>query len=598
MLAGGDGDDTLVGGAGNDTLAGGQGSDRLFGGDGDDTYVLAAGDNGSLALADSISDVVGSNHVRFGNGLSIAMTSVSFEQVTGSPLLQYGNDFVLAPSGLLSGAFADVTFADGSVYAWQAFVGRTLSFPMSQTTSTAGVQLVGGRLDDTLTGSGGGSTFWGGAGNDTIVGNGGQNTYVFNRGDGHDSIIELSKAVPTGTVKFGVGIAATDLRLSYAGSQLRIAVDDGTGDELSLLGFNAANALASIGIAGFSFADGTAVSYAALLSERGFTLTGTSGDDIILGTSVTDTIDGGTGNDTLSGRQGSDTYRFGRGAGTDTVADQDPQGGAGDCLLLGEGIALPELIASRYRADLNLRLTGGNETIRLKDYFTAGAADAVDLIELADGTRLVRADIDALVQQHAGEPVVGASGDDTLYGTSAADSIGGGAGADVVYADSGDDTLTGGSGNDVLYGEAGSDTYVIGAQAGTDMIRRDGRWRWRQRRHGPLRRRDPAQRYHVRDRRQQPRGLERCVRLLAVDPGPVPVEQRCQPGRTLRLRRRNGSAGPSGEGRGTRRQLVERLDQRFRQRRQHLGRLRQRCRVRTRRRRRAARRRRRRHLAR
>ena len=468
-LDGGDGDDTLVGGAGNDTLNGGAGIDRLFGGDGDDTYVLSIGDNGSLALADSIIDTVGINHLRFGSGLTIANTTLSYEQTTGQPLLQFGSDFVVA-SGLLSGSFADVTFADGSVYAWQAFVGNTLSFPMSQSTSTSGSQLVGGRLDDTLSGSGGGSTFWGGVGNDTITGNGGQNTYVFNRGDGHDTINELSKAVPTSTVKFGAGIAPTDLRLGYAGNQLRIAVGDGTADELTLLGFSASNALASIGIAGFAFADGSSISFANLLTQRGFTITGSNADDILLGTSVADVLDGGAGNDTLSGRQGSDTYRFGRGSGADTAADQDTQGGTGDRLLLGTGIAVEDLIASRYRTDLNLTLVDGSGSVRLKDYYIAGAADAIELIEMADGMQLSRAAIDALVQQHAGGPIIGGPGDDVLYGTAGADSMTGGAGADLLYADSGDDTLTGGTGNDAMYGEAGSDTYVIGLQAGTDTI--------------------------------------------------------------------------------------------------------------------------------
>ena len=55
-----------------------------------------------------------------------------------------------------------------------------------------------------------------------MVGGGGNNTYVFGRGDGHDSVSEGSRALPTSTVRFGAGITADDLMPSYYGNQLRI----------------------------------------------------------------------------------------------------------------------------------------------------------------------------------------------------------------------------------------------------------------------------------------------------------------------------------------------------------------------------------------
>jgi Ca2+-binding RTX toxin-like protein len=245
-------------------------------------------------------------------------------------------------------------------------------------------------------------------------------------------------------VRFGAGIASTDLHLSHAAGQLTIAVVGGSGDELDLDGFNAANALGSVGIADFVFADGSVVSYADLLTQRGFSVTGTSADDTLFGTAVTDVIDGAAGNDTLSGREGSDTYLFGRGSGSDSVADQDPQRGGGDRLLLGAGIAVSDLIATRYRSDLVLRISGAFDSMRLKDYFVPGATDAVELIELSDGTRLSRTDIDALLPLHVGEPLLGGAGNDVLYGTTAAELLDGGAGDDAMYADAGDDILKGG----------------------------------------------------------------------------------------------------------------------------------------------------------
>ncbi|MEH2528452.1 MULTISPECIES: hypothetical protein [unclassified Bradyrhizobium] len=52
----------------------------------------------------------------------------------------------------------------------------------------------------------------GGTGNDTLSGDGGDDTYVFNRGDGQDTIKEyLSGWGGNDTIQFGPGITAADL---------------------------------------------------------------------------------------------------------------------------------------------------------------------------------------------------------------------------------------------------------------------------------------------------------------------------------------------------------------------------------------------------
>jgi Ca2+-binding RTX toxin-like protein len=467
LLDGGEGDDTLVGGAGNDTLIGGGGRDYLAGGDGDDSYVFAAADSTSLALAETIDDVVGQNHLVFQGGVALDSVTVSNSPLQGYWTVETGSSVVLVKN-MLSGAMADVTVG-GAIYGWQDFLGKTLNIPVYQNTSQANQQLVGGRLDDTLYGWGGGSTFWGGRGSDYMAGGAGNNTYVFGRGDGHDTVSEGSKAVPTSTLKFGTGITADDLLLSYYGNQLRIKLRGSPGDELDLLGFNAASPLASLGIAQVGFADGSFLSYQDLLG-RGITIAGTDGDDTLVGTAASDTLDGGAGNDLLSGKQGGDTYLFGSGSGNDTIADQDAQSGSGDRLLFGAGIAVDDLIASRYQNDLVLRIAGSSDSVRLKDYFVPGSPDRVEIIQFDDGSQITGAEVDLLVLLHAGEPIRGESGNDVLYGSAGDDLMDGAAGDDVLYGDAGNDTLIGGAGSDTMFGGAGSDTYVIGASSGSDVV--------------------------------------------------------------------------------------------------------------------------------
>ena len=467
LLDGGDGSDTMVGGAGNDTLIGGSGFDVLQGGDGDDTYVFATGDSASLALAETINDTLGLNHLRLDDGVSIGSVKVESSPFQGYWIVNTGTSWVLA-NGLLSGALADVSVG-GTTYAWQEFLGKTFYYSVYKNTSLANQQLVGGRLDDNLTGYGGGSTFWGGAGTDALTGDGGGNTYVFGRGDGHDTVTEYRRTQPTSTVRFGAGITVDDLMLSSYAGQLRIDLRGSAGDRLAITGFYAPQPLASIGIAQFAFADGQTLSYADVVG-RGITIGGSDGADTLAGSAISDTLDGGAGNDLMSGKQGADTYLFGRGAGNDVLADQDTQAGTGDRLLFKAGIAPQDLLASRYQNDLVLRIAGSSDSVRLKDYFVAGSGDRVELIEFNDGSQLTSSDVDAMIALHAGGPIIGQDGPDVLYGTAAGDLIDGAAGADLLYGDAGNDTLVGGMGNDTMFGGAGSDTYNIGAGSSSDVI--------------------------------------------------------------------------------------------------------------------------------
>jgi Ca2+-binding RTX toxin-like protein len=162
-------------------------------------------------------------------------------------------------------------------------------------------------------------------------------------------------------------------------------------------------------------------------SDRGFSLPGTAGNDILTG---------GRGNDVISGLEGADTLQGG--LGRDVL-----QGNQGDDLVQG-GQDGDEVYGGQ-----------GNDQV-----FGNDGGDAVygnlgnDVVNGNQGNDLV--------QGNQGEDTVsGGQGDDTVYG---------GQGNDWVYGNLGNDTLSGNLGNDVLSGGAGADTFVFTPGSGADIV--------------------------------------------------------------------------------------------------------------------------------
>lgn len=150
-----DGHDWMNGGAGNDTLEGGQGSDRLIGGTGHD---VLRGGHGNDTLEG-----------------------------------QRGNDLLRAYDGndLLFGGHGDDTLSgeDGR----DTLVGGNGN---DQISGGAGFDyLLGGTGYDTLRGSAGSDTLEGGRGNDLLIGGSSVDTFVFNEGDGRDTISDYQAGI-------------------------------------------------------------------------------------------------------------------------------------------------------------------------------------------------------------------------------------------------------------------------------------------------------------------------------------------------------------------------------------------------------------------
>ncbi|MHC8291310.1 retention module-containing protein [Pseudomonas sp. XS1P51] len=179
--------------------------------------------------------------------------------------------------------------------------------------------------------------------------------------------------------------------------------------------------------------DGAAVT---ISYQDGHTLTGTSGDDVLLAGAGDNTINAGDGNDVLTAGGGNNTLH----------------GGAGNDLL--------------YSGPGNDLLDGGigNDTA---SYAHATAGVKVDL-SLLGAQNTSGAGTDTLT---AIENLIGSNFDDKLTGDHNSNIITGGLGNDVLNGGGGDDFLIGGPGNNTLTGGSGADTFQwLKGNSGHDVV--------------------------------------------------------------------------------------------------------------------------------
>ncbi len=326
--------------------------------------------------------------------------------------------------------------------------------------------LLGGAGHDTLIGGAGANLLMGGRGNDLLQGGDGHDTYLFNIGDGIDTIQDISVVGEGNRIQFGAGISQSrpDVHAGSSGTRRSRSKWAAAGtDQLVLTNFDPTGANGSLVVETLAFADGSTAQLADLLGTTG-AITGTAGNDVLTGTPGNDTIIGGSGNDTLSGGAGDDTYVFNVGDGVDTILDTAVPG-EGNTLQFGAGIAAADL--SLGVGSLLIRVGTNGDAIHLATFDPANVLGprTIETFQFADGTTL---SYDQLIAR--GFDLTGTAGNDTLTGTNVVDRISGLAGDDTIQGGAGDDMLDGGSGNDlldggtgvdILVGGLGNDTYVI-----------------------------------------------------------------------------------------------------------------------------------------
>lgn len=519
----GSGDDTIVslsgsnvvfGGAGNDTATLGDGNDYFNGGDGVDTLSAGAGDD--IAYGGAGNDTLSGN-----DGNDTLYGDDGNDRLYGGA----GNDVLHAGLGndeIEAGAGDDIVYTDGGSNSVYAGLGNDTVYGGDQTDVILGdsqnasdaFPTEGG--DDTLYGAGGidiiyghkgNDTLVGGTGNDELYGGEGSDTYIFNLGDGQDTINEQGDAlgVPGGqvdVVSFGAGIAAADVTFSDQSGHLVVSIDNTT-DKITIINWNQSG----FEIEEFRFADGSVIHFnhlPAILAGTGKatnvgqliegtelddtltdttgndvvvglaggdTLTGGAGDDVLFGREGDDVLSGGAGNDWLYGNAGSDEYQFDTGFGADVILDQAAVGETNH-VTFGSGIATADATFSQVGNNLQIAFDGTTDSLTVQNWF-ADSSWQTTQFSFADSTNVAAGDV-ANILANGGKVIIplneinGTSGSDTLNGTASGDLINALDGNDIVYAEGGDDTVYGGAGADSLHGGIGDDT--IYGEAGDDYI--------------------------------------------------------------------------------------------------------------------------------
>jgi len=555
LLIGNSADNVLAGEAGDDTLWGGNGlnpddlsevisgNDTLIGGTGNDTYLFKVGDG-----IDTIQDAANAgegNRIQFGVDITQADLTFTQDQVARTLTIQVGSSgtdkLVLTnfdPTGVNGSLVVEtLAFVDGSTASLTSLLG--LGGPVATngddtiTTGTGNdvVNALGG--NDIVDTGAGNDTITGGTGNDQLTGGTGNDTYVFNVGDGVDTITDLAAPGEGNTVAFGAGISSSDLSLGIGSLLIRVGM---SGDAIHLMPFDPNDALGTHAIETFRFADGTTINYSQLLA-RGFDLTGTAGNDTISGTNVVDRItgllgndtiqsgagddvlDGGTGADTMTGGVGNDLYVVDDAGdvvieavneGTDTVqssvtatlaADVENLTLTGSATINGTGNSLNNMLTGNSGNNVLDGSTGADTLVGGQGDDTYVVDNAGDVVteQLTEGTDTVQSSVsytlranvenltltgstpvdgtgnelaNVLVGNDAVNVLTGGDGNDTLTGGVGNDVLDGGLGIDILSGGEGDDTLFMDSDDTVVSGGAGSDAaFVVGAVGVTlDMV--------------------------------------------------------------------------------------------------------------------------------
>ena len=442
--------DTIDGGAGNDLLIGGNAGDtyRYTVGEGDDTIADGALNNPLFGLEDVI-EVSGAAaaDVTVARNANAGDLVIGFG-AAGSGSLTLSGQLDANSIGFQSELIERIDFVDHPGQSLSELDLRDLY--LQQAVSAGDDTVIGFFSDDTLAG---------GAGDDSLAGGNGSDVYLYELGDGDDTIADLVTNVGFGDadrIEFGADIDLEHVRFLRpgGGDDLQIEITDTLqGGTATLTVAGQFNTLGLQGIEEVRFDDNTILSRADI---RGLLDQATAGNDRIIGFVSDDRLDGGAGDDFLQGGVGNDTYAFSGVFGRDTIADEGDGLNRDDVLDLSAfdladatfrrasaevGGSFDDLVIDIENGGRITVVDGLNETS-----LSAIHSNRIETVVFADGTLT----FDAVLQK------VVDNGND--------------AGNGLVLGFKTADVIAGGTGNDWLFGGEGDDTFIFNAGDGRDAI--------------------------------------------------------------------------------------------------------------------------------
>lgn len=500
LLFGNVGNDTITANGGNDVLNGGTGNDTLAGGTGDDSYVYTIGDG-----QDIINETSGTDSLILNN---ISQENLIFNQQDNNLVITFkdnSNDQITVSNWFISTDNQLEKLLIGTTeYDLPHLVEEQLTIK-SGTSGNDNLELINNQ-----------TTMIAGLGDDIIHDSTTHDTsYVYNRGDGKDTIIDGNSSGDV--IKFGENITTSDLKYIKSGADLIISISDS--EQITIKDY----AWSQQRIETLQFSDGGSLNLAAQLQTSSILnpskIIATNNDDTLwLDKGASINLREGNNSLYLTNSENTAASSISAGARNDRVVIE---GTASNRVSLGNGDNSATITGST-----NSITTGtGNDTINvistIKTNISAGNGDnsiyvksndaaAVtnitvgsgnDIVEVDQGTATIRDlggnnDINyhgsnkvsintgngedeistteaasATINSGAGnDKIIASQNNDIIYAKDGYDEIRGNAGSDKIYAGIGNDTIYGNSGDDLLYGEAGDDSYVYNHGDGKDII--------------------------------------------------------------------------------------------------------------------------------
>ncbi len=476
-LNGGDGNDTISAGNGNDTIKGGTGNDNLQGGNGDDIYVFNKGDG-----VDTIVDWHGNDTIKFNDfnqediELKRELTSLVITSKISDDKIVIQNFF--DTNANTSNPIEKIIFKDSSEWNLNEILANAtikatggndkfyLTPNDDEFDALGGDDTIyagngndnvnGNDGNDTLYADNGNDTLSGGTGNDKLYGGYGNDTYIYNLGDGDDTIEDVGGSE---TIKFGEGISKDDLIVQKVNnSSLKISFKNSSGS----LMLNYAISNNNYAIENFEFANGDKLTFNDI---KALSLIGSDENDTITGyNDMGGVIIGAKGNDSLNGGNKDEVYRYNLGDGDDTITER----GGNNIIEFGEGISKSDISVVRHYNGLKIFINNENNqgSITITNDVSQAEVSLVPISEIkfANGETLIFEEIRKL-------SLIGSDNNETIEGYWELDNIiDGKAGNDTIYGGNKNDTLIGSLGNDSLNGGNGNDTYIYNKGDGNDTI--------------------------------------------------------------------------------------------------------------------------------